>query len=257
MPSEPTSSGNLDRTGPPLLSVEGLSVSLAGNQILQDVNVKLKPGEIHALIGPNGAGKTTLIRSVLGAMPHEGTIRFRFRRNGRIGYVPQLLDFDHSVPITVGDFIAIMLPGPPVFIRGIRRLRPQVEKILSATQCHHLTDRLVGSLSGGEFRRVLLAQALVPLPELLLLDEPASNVDESGARLFERVLCRLRDEQGVGILMVGHDMAAIKRIADHVTRINRTVTFDGLPAELGTVEDALGLTGTSNSMRQTISQSAK
>ena len=257
MQTERTFSKRLDPTsGPPLLSVEGLSVSLGGNRILKDINVQVKAGTIHALVGPNGGGKTTLIRSILGAMPHGGTIRFRFRKGGRIGYVPQLLDFDHSVPITVGDFIAIMLPGPPVFIRGIRKIRTQVEKILAATQCDHLVDRLVGSLSGGEFRRVLLAQALVPLPEMLLLDEPASNVDESGARLFEEVLCRLRDEQAVSILMVGHDMETIRRIADHVTRINYTVTFDGTVADLATMEDALGLSGVVNPTAENISRSA-
>ena len=258
MQTERTFSKRRDPTtsGPPLLSVEGLSVSLGGNRILKDINVQVKAGTIHALVGPNGAGKTTLIRSILGAMPHEGTIRFRFSKDGRIGYVPQLLDFDHSVPITVGDFIAIMLPGPPVFIRGIRKIRTQVEKILAATQCDHLVDRLVGSLSGGEFRRVLLAQALVPLPEMLLLDEPASNVDESGARLFEAVLCRLRDEHAVSILMVGHDMETIRRIADHVTRINYTVTFDGAIADLATMEDALGLSGVVNPTAENISRSA-
>lgn len=227
-------------------------MSLAGNQILRDVHVKVKSGTVHALVGPNGAGKTTLIRSVLGAMPHEGTIRFRFRKSGRIGYVPQLLEFDHSVPITVGDFIAIMLPGPPVFIRGIRRIRSEVEDILSATECDHLIDRLVGSLSGGELRRVLLAQALVPLPELLLLDEPASNVDESGAKLIEQVLCRLRSEQGVTVLMVGHDMATIKRIADHVTQINCQVTFDGLPGGLDAVENTFSLSGVANLANETV-----
>jgi ABC-type Mn2+/Zn2+ transport system ATPase subunit len=90
------------------------------------------------------------------------------------------------------------------------------------------------------------------LPELLLLDEPASNVDESGAKLIEQVLCQLRSEQGVTILMVGHDMATIKRIADHVTQINCQVTFDGLPGGLDAVENTFSLSGVANLANETV-----
>lgn len=221
---------------PPILEVKDLSVSLGGDQILDDIDLEVRPGCIHALIGPNGAGKTTLIRSVMGGMPHRGTIRLRFRKSWRIGYVPQLLEFDHSVPITVGDFITIMLQDSPVLISGVKKMRPQVEQILAATECHHLIDRLIGGLSGGEIRRVLLAQALVPLPELLLLDEPGSSVDEHGAMLFEQILLRLKSEHGLAILMVGHDIPMILRIADLVTSINRKVTFNGHPKELSDIE---------------------
>jgi len=225
----------------PLLEVKGLSVSLGGDQILDDVHLEVAPGSIHALIGPNGAGKTTLIRSLMGGMPHRGTIRFRFRKSGRIGYVPQLLEFDHSVPITVGDFITIMLQDSPIFISGIKKMRPHVQQILAATESDHLIDRLIGGLSGGEIRRVFLAQALAPLPELLLLDEPASNVDEQGALLFEQILLRLKDEHGLTILMVGHDTRMILRLADLVTSVNCRVTFSGAPTELEDAEKMAGL----------------
>ena len=208
---------------------------------MDNINLDVGPGSIHALIGPNGAGKTTLIRSVMGGMPHQGMIRFYFRNRGRIGYVPQLLEFDHSVPITVGDFIAIMLQDSPVFISGTKKIRSQVKQVLAATESEHLINRLIGGLSGGEFRRVLLAQALTPLPELLLLDEPASNVDEYGAQLIERMLLRLKSEQGLTILMVAHDIRMVLRIADHVTSINREVTFDGHPEELKDAEKVAGL----------------
>ena len=228
-------------TKPPLLEVKNLSVSLGRNSILDNINLEVRPGTIHALIGPNGAGKTTLIRSLMGGMPHQGVIRFCFRNGGGIGYVPQLFEFDHSVPITVGDFIAMMLQDFPVFVSGTRKIRSQVEQVLAATESEHLINRLIGGLSGGEFRRVLLAQALTPLPELLLLDEPASNVDEHGAQLIERALLRLRDEHGLTILMVGHDIRMILRMADQVTSINREVTFDGHPEELKDAERVAGL----------------
>lgn len=215
-----------------LLEIRDFSLTLGGNRILRDVNMDVRHGHIHALIGPNGAGKTTLIRSIMGGMPHKGTIRFFFGDNGRIGYVPQLLEFDHSVPITVFDFLYLMLRKFPLFLGRRRAMREEILKILQVTECEHLIDRGVGYLSGGEFRRVLLAQALVPKPELLLLDEPASNVDEVGARHFEKMLVQLKQEHGHSILLVSHDMQTILRIADRVTAINRTVTYDGSPDNL-------------------------
>ncbi|MDH4318385.1 MAG: metal ABC transporter ATP-binding protein [Desulfobulbaceae bacterium] len=223
---------NNDPAGVNLLEIEDLSVFLGGNQILKNINMVVKKGHIHALIGPNGAGKTTLMRSIMGGMPHQGIIRFLFRSNSLIGYVPQLLEFDHSVPITVCDFLSIMLQEKPIFLTGSRSIRKKISEILAITESEHLIDRLIGGLSGGEFRRVLLAQALEPLPEILLLDEPASNVDEYGAMLFEQMLNRLRDEHGLTILMVGHDIKMILRLADRVTSINRKVMFDGSPDEL-------------------------
>ena len=224
---ETESSVNNAKNSSALLSVKDCSVTLGGNQILTGVTWEVTPGTIHALIGPNGAGKTTLIRCIMGGMPHQGEIWIQFQRDGRIGYVPQLLEFDHTLPITVGDFFAIMLKNKPIFFGKGKKVRKQAVEALKLTKSDHLIDRLIGGLSGGELRRVLLAQALIPLPELLILDEAASNVDEFGARIFEDLLLRLNEEQKLTILMVSHDLTMIRRTADWVTGINRTVTFDG------------------------------
>jgi len=215
---------------PALLSVKDCSVKLGGSQILAGVTWEVKVGTLHALIGPNGAGKTTMIRCIMGGMPHQGEIRIRFQGDGRIGYVPQLLEFDHTLPITVGDFFSIMLRNKPIFLGKGRKVRKRAVEALKLTESDHLIDRLIGGLSGGELRRVLLSQALIPLPELLVLDEAASNVDEFGARIFEDLLLRLKEEHNLTILMVSHDLSMIRRTADWVTGINRTVTFDG-PAQ--------------------------
>lgn len=194
---------------------------------MDGVTYEVKHGTLHALIGPNGAGKTTLIRCIMGGMPHLGEIRFRFQRDGRIGYVPQLLEFDHTLPITVDDFFTIMLKSKPIFLGKGKKVRKRAIETLQQTKSDHLIDRLIGSLSGGELRRVLLAQALIPLPELLILDEAASNVDEFGARIFEDLLLRLKKEHNLTILIVSHDLTMIRRTADWVSGINRTVIFDG------------------------------
>jgi zinc transport system ATP-binding protein len=220
----------------PVLEVCDLSVRLGGHIILDKVSMTVMPGTIHALLGPNGAGKTTLIRSLVGSLPHTGIIRFRFAGSGRIGYVPQLLEFDHSLPFTVADFITIMLQDKPVFFSSSRKIRQKITDCLEHTACAHLIDRLIGGLSGGELRRVLLAQALVPAPEILILDEPASNIDELGARAFEKTLTSLSKEQGIAILMVGHDLATMSRIADQVTGIKGEVTYSGPAANLQEME---------------------
>lgn len=227
-----------------IVQIKNLTVSLGPQSILEQVSVEVARNSIHAVIGPNGAGKTTFIRSLLGGMPHRGEIRFWFKRTGKIGYVPQLIEFDHGLPMTVGDFLCIMVRRWPIFFGTSQQTRREISRLLALTGTEHLIDRMLGGLSGGEFRRVLLAQALSPTPELLLLDEPASNVDEQGARVLETLLHDLK-ASGVTTLMVGHDLAMIGRVADQVTAINRRVTFCGSPQALADPEQLERIFGTS------------
>lgn len=214
------------------LEIMDLSVQLGGQTILSGINIDVRRGSIHAILGPNGAGKTTFIRCLTGSLPHRGAIEYRFCGNGRFGYVPQLLEFDHSLPLTVGDFLMLMMQKTPILFRRTAAMEDKVIECLQKTSCAHLLHRLVGGLSGGEMRRVLLAQALTPAPEILLLDEPASNIDEVGARSFEQVLVELRDTLGITIIMVSHDLATVLRIADQATGINGTVTWSGTATQL-------------------------
>ena len=223
---------NQPQKAPVVLQVKNLSVELGGQKILSDINLDVQHGSIHAILGPNGAGKTTFIRCLTGSLPHKGTITFHHYGNGRVGYVPQLLEFDHSLPLTVSDFLMLMLQKSPILFRRSNAIQKQVVECLEKTNCSHLADRLIGGLSGGEMRRVLLAQALTPLPEVLLLDEPASNIDEVGARSFEKVLTSLRDDHGIAIIMVSHDLSTVTRIADNATGIKGSVTWAGAAKEL-------------------------
>jgi zinc transport system ATP-binding protein len=227
----------------PLIEIRDLSVRLHENCILDDIDMNVYPGELHAIIGPNGAGKTTLIRSLLGSMPHSGSISFRFCDKGVIGYVPQHLQFDHAAPITVRDFLLLMLRTSALPLGSAKKIRQRVVELLSLTQVEHLAGRRLGSLSGGELQRVLLAQALYPQPELLLLDEPVSHVDEKGARQFVQLLDRLCWQDGITILMVSHHLASTLRIADTISVINRALVFSGKPREFASSEACYRLFG--------------
>ena len=162
------------------LKVAHLGVSMGDQVILEDVNFHLHCGEITALIGPNGAGKSTLFRTILGQLPHSGEIDFQ-RAGGKhtrplIGYVPQSPSFDRGDPVSVLDLFIASIADWPVFLPTPKKLRERVLRCLSRVHAEPLVDKRIGSLSGGELQRVLLAMALEPVPHILILDEPLSGV---------------------------------------------------------------------------------
>lgn len=210
----------------PRVTFSEVSLDLGGTPILDRVSFEVKPGEIHCLIGPNGGGKTSLIRSLLGEMPHTGRISVEWRESRVIGYVPQLLDLDKTLPVTVGDFFALIVQRRPAFM-GLRRdLRDKVSATLERVGLGGKQQRKLGDLSGGERQRVLFAQALMPEPALLVLDEPMTAMDKSGARILEQAVLDVA-EAGATIVWIAHDLEQVRRTADAVTCINRQVRFSG------------------------------
>ena len=215
----------------PIVSIRGLSARRGRDRALEGVDLDVFAGEIHGLAGPNGAGKTTLLRCVLGMLPFTGTIRLALSPGEPIGYVPQSLDLDPALPVSVSDFLALALSRAPVFGRRPQALRSRIASALAETGTEALAPRRLPELSGGELRRVLLAQALVPPPKLLVLDEPASHVDEDGTRLIEALLARLA-RQGAAVLLVEHDPSLLARLCARVTVLNRRVVSAGDPGSL-------------------------
>lgn len=215
----------------PEVRFSGVGLSLGGTPILENVSFVIQPGSIHSLIGPNGGGKSSLMRSLLGEMPITGEIAVAWRDGRAIGYVPQSLEFDRLLPVTVNDFMALICQRRPAFFGLGKRHRAAVAAALDRVGLAGKERRKLGDLSGGERQRLLLAQSLVPTPALLLLDEPVSAMDESGERLFEQIVMSLA-EDGVTVLWIAHDLAQVRRLADHVTCLNRTVRFDGRPDEV-------------------------
>jgi zinc transport system ATP-binding protein len=216
----------------PGIRFEHVGLALGGTQILQDVNFSIAPGGIHCVIGPNGGGKTSLIRSLLGQMPHTGNIAISWGDTRTVGYVPQALDFDRTLPVTVDDFMAMVCQKRrPAFLGLSKANRARAGAALDRVGLIGKRNRKLGSLSGGERQRVLFAQALIPEPGLLVLDEPMTSMDEIGAGRFVEVIQEVARE-GVTVVWIAHDLAQVRELASGVTCINRTVLFSGSPREV-------------------------
>jgi len=219
-------------TAPPVLEIERLTVRRDRRRLLADVDLGVAPGSIHVLVGPNGAGKSTLFGAVLGNVEFGGAIRFHWRGSGRIGWVPQSFVVDKTLPITVLDFLALGRQRVPVALHVRRATRRRADALLARVGLDGFASRLLGQLSGGELQRVLLANAIDPAPELLLLDEPSSGLDETAVRTLEEILGELKRSAGSGVLMVSHDLAQARRIADRVSLLDRGCITSGSAATI-------------------------
>lgn len=215
---------------PPVVEIRDLTVARDGRRAISAVTLDVVPGSVHLLVGPNGAGKSTLFGALLGLIEFSGSIRFHWRASARIGYVPQSFSVDRTLPLTVGEFLALPRQRRPVCV-GIAR-RARLQAVLQRVGLPGFLGRSLGALSGGELQRVLLANAIDPVPELLLLDEPASGLDEMAVRQFEAVVLALTRDAGTSVLMVSHDLGQVRRIADRVTLIDKTVRRTGVPADV-------------------------
>ena len=213
------------------LRIQDLSVKIGKDAILKSVNLHLHCGQIVALIGPNGAGKSTLLKAVLGEREYEGIISFSVpgQRNRKpiIGYVPQSPAFDPGDPVTVADLFACCMSHRPVFLGLSRGIRNHILSCLERVHGEDLIDKRVGTLSGGELQRVLLALALDPLPNILILDEPLSGVDVEGMETLMDMLDELRQDYDLSILMTTHDFGMLPKYADNVVLIDHAVIAQG------------------------------
>ncbi|MCD8144852.1 MAG: metal ABC transporter ATP-binding protein [Oscillospiraceae bacterium] len=222
------------------LKVENVSVTLGESEILKDVNFHLHCGELAALIGPNGAGKSSLFKTILGQLPYTGSITFQestgLRMRPRIGYVPQSPAFDPGDPVSVLDLFAASISNWPVFLPIPARLRQRVIDCLARVHGEALIDKRIGALSGGELQRVLLAMALEPLPNILILDEPMSGVDVAGERQLLEMLDELRTKYDLSILLSTHDFNTLQ-LADKVILLKGEVLTVGTPRQVMNSEE--------------------
>lgn len=229
--------------------LKNFGVTIGKTEILRNIDLHIHCGELTALIGPNGAGKTTLLKAVLGEVGHTGELSFldaeNRRRNPVVGYVPQRLDFDLGSPISVLDLFSACLSSRPVCLGHSRRLRERALASLGSVQAERLLDRRLGDLSGGELQRVLLALALDPAPDLLLLDEPVSGIDVQGREIFYDLVSGLRQQYDLSIIMVSHDWSLLPHYADRIVFLDRTVQCSGTPREVFSNENIIRNYGSS------------
>lgn len=218
------------------LKIEHLSVRFGDDPVLEDINLHMHCGQIVALIGPNGAGKSTLIKAILGQREYEGRISFHPAGAPeaplRIGYVPQSPAFDPGDPISVQDLFACCLNRRPAFLPVKKGFRAQVLACLERVHGEMLIDKRIGDLSGGELQRVLLALALEPMPQLLILDEPLSGVDVDGMTLLMEMLDEIRKKYDLSILMTTHDFSMLERYCDQVVLLAHRILKKGTPLEV-------------------------
>ena len=218
------------------LRVQNLSVHIGSDQILSDVNLHVHCGELAALIGPNGAGKSTFLKAVLGQREYEGIIVFsapgQRGRKPKIGYVPQSPTFDPGDPVSVADLFVCCQSRRPAFLGCSKAMREKILDCLDRVHATELIDKRVGSLSGGELQRVLLALALEPIPNILILDEPLSGVDVEGQSGLMDMLDEIRNTYDLSILMTTHDFSMLPRYADQVVLIDRKVLAAGSAEEV-------------------------
>jgi zinc transport system ATP-binding protein len=212
-----------------LLDVDGLVVRRQREALLDGVALHVQRGTVHALVGPNGAGKSTLLSAILGQIPFEGRIALSWIGSGAIGYVPQSFAVDPTLPVTVADFLALTRQRRPVCLGLTRQARRAIARLLDRVGLSGLDRRPLAVLSGGELRRVLLAHALDPEPELLLLDEPTAGLDEAAVRILEEMLLDSKRQGRLTVLMVSHDLDQVRRVADRVTVLDRRVLVEGPP----------------------------
>ena len=217
-----------------LLEIDGLAVRRHQEALLDEVSLRVQRGSVHVIVGPNGAGKSTLLAAMLGEIAFDGRIVLNWIGTGKIGYVPQSFAVDPTLPVTVADFLALTRQRRPVCLGLTAATKAAVARLLDRVGLAGLDRRPLAALSGGELRRVMLAHALDPAPELLVLDEPAAGLDESAMRILDEILLGLKRSGQTTVLMVSHDLEQVRRVADRVTVLDRSIVAEGAVDILGT-----------------------
>jgi zinc transport system ATP-binding protein len=206
------------------LEVERLSVRFGATEVFTNLNFQLARGSSLAVIGPNGAGKTVLFRALIGVQPYTGIVRWA--PGTKIGYVPQKLDIERDLPITANDFlrartsVAHASKDEPLRVLARVGLEPS------------LLDQPIGSMSGGQFQRLMVAFALIGHPDALLLDEPAAGMDAPGQAQLNETLRSLQTDDGVTILFISHDLSVVYGYASQVLCLRRGDCWIGAPEEV-------------------------
>lgn len=245
---------------PPLIQAEDINQQYGDTSVLNHVSLTINPKEIVTLIGPNGAGKSTLLKILLGLIqPSSGRV---IRKKGlRVGFMPQKIHIDATLPMTVERFLLLGLKhSQPKFASKNNGLAIKSRllslfskadydttaliKITEELNIQSLLKHPIQQVSGGEMQRILLARALIRDPELLVLDEPVQGVDLQGQAELYQYINKIRHELGCGILMVSHDLHVVMQHTDYVLCLNKHMCCSGLPQNVSQSPEFQALFGT-------------
>ncbi len=211
-----------------ILEVNGLSVAIDREHILDDISFVVKRGEALAIIGPNGAGKTVLFRALLGLMAYKGAIEWR--KGIKIGYVPQKFSIEKSFPITVKEFF--LLKSPQFWFPKKEFIEHLAHELSLVGLGKEILAKPLGELSGGQLQRVLISWAMLNHPDVLLFDEPTAGIDVGAEETIYTILHKLQRERGTTILLISHDLNIVYRYADNVLCINKAIICHGRPNDI-------------------------
>jgi zinc transport system ATP-binding protein len=223
------------------LCIDGVSFRYPdGTLALEDVNLHVARGRTLAVVGPNGAGKTTLLKILLGLLDgYEGRVRVEglppdeARHRGVATWVPQRSDLNTAFPITIRQLVRLGLIGRTGLLRGYRRDDlDYVERLHDRLELAEIADRPIGRVSGGQLQRALVARALAPKPQVLLLDEPFTAIDAAGQERFHNLLESVKQEFGVTLVIVSHDLRTMLTRSQRIACLARTLHFHDLPERL-------------------------
>lgn len=202
----------------PLIELKDINVQFAQRNILKNINLSLYSNSVLTIVGPNGGGKSTLLKVLLKLIqPSSGKVIYH--NDVRIGYVPQKIHLEHSLPLTVEKFLSLK--------KGVTQ--SEIQNVLALLSISHLCGNSMQKLSGGEMQRVLLARAILNKPNLLVLDEPTQGVDISGQSELYHLIHKMREQLNCAVLMVSHDLHIVMADTNEVLCINQHICCAGTP----------------------------
>ncbi len=227
-----------------ILTVNNLSVTYDDNTILDSVSLDIYSGTHNAIIGPNGAGKSTLIKAILDLIPYQSGKVTYFNQQGKrkkhlgsaIGYIPQKFPFEVTFPCTVSELVGLSL-NKGKWWKSSPQKNHTIQQALEQVNLQQQANQKIGTLSGGQLKRLLLAYCLVIPRRLLVLDEALAGVDIKGEAEFASLLSQLRHQEGWTILEISHNLDIVKQYCDVVFCLNRQILDKGLPSEILTSEN--------------------
>ena len=215
-----------------LISAKNINVIKTGKNILKDVSIDINKNDFITIIGPNGAGKSMLLKCLMGFYkPNSGIIKTK--PNLKFGYMPQNLDIIKTIPMKAKSFITIKKKYDKISLK----------KVISETQIENILDKQLSVLSGGEMQRVLLARSLLNNPEVLILDEPAQNLDVSGQMHFYKLLQIIYSKRRLSILMVSHDLHLVMVSTKQVICLSNHICCCGKPQQITKDPEFLSMFG--------------